>query len=194
MPIIVPAESVVYIELLVPFAGDEGDAISSSVTELEKYLKSRYPGIERVQLWYRNPRPEMMALLLNPTLLHTATVAITVFNPFSKRIQTRLADDVYDWLKKRSKCVRRRLMGRKHSPKGQVVLKKAEKLKAVEASLSSGASDGTFAAKFKEMYPQDWAKIVGRYKQHERTGKAHPMPEPEKYLLNMVKVYKAKQR
>jgi len=81
-------------------------------------------------------------------------------------------------------------MGRKHSPKGQIVLKKAEKLSAVKAALPGGATAEDFASKFQEMYPQDWDRINGRYKQHEGgtpRGKSHPMPEPKKYLLNMVK-------
>ena len=80
-------------------------------------------------------------------------------------------------------------MGRKHSPKGQIVLKKAEKLEAVSAALPTGASPEDFAAKFQEMYPEDWGKIMRRYKAHERQtprGKGHPMPQPTQYLLNMV--------
>ncbi len=81
-------------------------------------------------------------------------------------------------------------MGRKHSPKGQIVLKKAEKLEAVKAALPTASSPETLLAKFQEMYPEDWKKITRRYKAHERPtprGKGHPMPEPTQYLLNMVK-------
>ena len=81
-------------------------------------------------------------------------------------------------------------MGRKHSPKGQIVLKKAEKLGAVNAALPTGSSPEDFVAKFQEMYPEDWSNITRRYKTHERNtppGKGHPMPEPTQYLLNMVK-------
>lgn len=85
-------------------------------------------------------------------------------------------------------------MGRVHSPKGQVVLNKGHKLKAVAAQLSPEASDDDFAAKFKELYPEDWDRIVSRYRKHERVnkGKPHPMPNPEKYLLSMVKTHRAK--
>jgi len=81
-------------------------------------------------------------------------------------------------------------VGRTHTPKGQIVLKKTEKLNAVKAALPSGASPEDFAAKFQEMFPEDWDNIKRRYKMHERLtpqGKTHPMPEPTKYLLNMVK-------
>jgi hypothetical protein len=81
-------------------------------------------------------------------------------------------------------------VGRKHSPKGQIVLKKAEKLKAVRAALPPGSPPEDFVAKFQELYPEDWGKINRRYQAHERQnakGKGHPMPEPKQYLLNMVK-------
>jgi len=81
-------------------------------------------------------------------------------------------------------------MGRQHSPKGQIVLKKSEKLKAVGAALPAGSTASAFAAEFKKMYPKDWENIVHRYNQHQRQtkpGKTHPMAEPEKYLMNMVK-------
>ena len=81
-------------------------------------------------------------------------------------------------------------MGRKHSPKGQIVLKKAEKLGAVSAVLPPGASPEDFVAKFQELYPEDWSKINRRYQAHQRQntkGKRHPMPDPKQYLLNMVK-------
>jgi hypothetical protein len=86
-------------------------------------------------------------------------------------------------------------MGRKHSPKGQIVFKKSEKLEAVYAVLPPGSSVDNFATKFKELYPEDWGKIISRYTAHERNtpqGKGHPMPEPTKYLLNMVKNFIAR--
>lgn len=81
-------------------------------------------------------------------------------------------------------------MGRKHSPKGQIVLKKAEKLEAINAALPTASSPAHFVAKSQEMYPEDWSKIIRRYKAHERhtpRGKSHPMPEPTQYLSNTVK-------
>jgi hypothetical protein len=81
-------------------------------------------------------------------------------------------------------------VGRQHSPKGQIVLKKTEKLEAVNAALPTGSSPEEFVAKFQEMYPEDWSKITNRYRAHEShtpRGKSHPMPEPTQYLLNMVK-------
>jgi hypothetical protein len=88
-------------------------------------------------------------------------------------------------------------MGRKHSPKGQVVLRKDEKMKSVVAALPAGSTPDSYATKFQEMYPEDWGKIVRRYKRHERQtprGKAHPMPEPNQYLLNMVNNFLTKKR
>jgi hypothetical protein len=83
-------------------------------------------------------------------------------------------------------------VGRTHSPKGQIVLKKTEKLEAVNAALPVGSSPEALAAKFQEMYPEDWRKITLRYRVHERQtprGKGHPMAEPTQYLLNMVKIF-----
>ena len=82
-------------------------------------------------------------------------------------------------------------MGRTHSPKGQIVLKKKEKLEAVRAAMPVAYSAEDFAAKFQEMYPEDWGKITSRYEAHERNseGKGHPMAQPWQYLLNMVKVF-----
>ncbi|MEA5523594.1 hypothetical protein [Nodularia spumigena] len=45
-----------------------------------------------------------------------------------------------------------------------------------------------FILKFQDLYPNDWQKIVARYEAHEKLtpkGKSHPMPKPEKYLLNI---------
>jgi len=80
-------------------------------------------------------------------------------------------------------------VGRTHSPKGQIVLKKKEKLEAVKAAMPGAYSLEDFAAKFQEMYPEDWGKIASRYEEHERNaqGKGHPMAQPWQYLLNMVK-------
>jgi hypothetical protein len=61
-------------------------------------------------------------------------------------------------------------VARKHSPKGQIVLKKAEKLEAVHAALPAGSSPEDFVAKFQEMYPEDWSEIIRRYKAHQRQG------------------------
>jgi len=86
-------------------------------------------------------------------------------------------------------------MARQRVPKGQIVLKKDDKLKAVEAALPKGASAEDMAAKFKELYPNDWDNIGKRYRAHERLtkpGKSHPMPQPDTYLLNMVKTYMRK--
>jgi hypothetical protein len=83
-------------------------------------------------------------------------------------------------------------VARKHTPKGQIILKKEEKLRTVAAALPTGFSGQDFVAKFKEMYPKDWNNIVRRYEQHQRLtkpGKGHPMPEPTKYLLNIARNY-----
>lgn len=81
-------------------------------------------------------------------------------------------------------------MTRARVPNGQIFLKKEEKVLATLEKLAKIHSDSEFVAKFKELYPDDWQKIVTRYEAHERVapkGKTHPMPPPEKYLLNISK-------
>lgn len=78
----------------------------------------------------------------------------------------------------------------------QVFLKKDEKIKEVAATLNEDFTDNEFIERFKELYPKEWGKVVSRYQQHERdtkSGKTHPMPEPNKYLSNVLKVWKVKQ-
>jgi len=89
------------------------------------------------------------------------------------------------------------MMGRrvemgKHSPKGQLVLKRDRKLEVVYRALPPQSALEEHLAKFKELYPADWQSLVYRYQEHERhppKGQPHPMPEPAQYLLNMVKNY-----
>lgn len=78
-----------------------------------------------------------------------------------------------------------------HSPKGQIILKKKEKLEAVKAAMPLKYAPEDFAVKFQEMYPKDWDKIVRRYQLHEdlSEGKGHPMAQPWQYLTNMVNVF-----
>ena len=81
-------------------------------------------------------------------------------------------------------------MSRKRVPKGQVFLKKDEKINKVILSLDKNFSEKEFIEKFKEIYPNDWEKRVKRYEAHQNltpTGKTHPMPNPYKYLSNALK-------
>jgi len=83
-------------------------------------------------------------------------------------------------------------MKRTPPPKGQVFLKKEEKLAAVAAALSAASTTDAFIDKFRELYPGDWTKIVQRYELHEKQtphGKSHPMAPPRKYLANLAKKY-----
>ena len=83
-------------------------------------------------------------------------------------------------------------MSTRHSPKGQVFLRKDAKLKTVIEAMPQEFFNDDFVAKFQEMYPEDWTKILNRYKAHERAnriGKPFPMPEPKKYLVNIAKNY-----
>ncbi|AHJ26996.1 hypothetical protein PN465_22985 [Nodularia spumigena CS-584] len=79
-------------------------------------------------------------------------------------------------------------MARARVPKGQVFVKKEEKILKTLNNLKLTHSDEDFILKFQDLYPNDWQKIVARYEAHEKLtpkGKSHPMPKPEKYLLNI---------
>lgn len=81
-------------------------------------------------------------------------------------------------------------MTRARVPNGQIFMKKEEKILATLKELPGTHSDSEFVAKFKELHSDDWQKIVARYEAHERVtpkGKSHPMPPPERYLLNISK-------
>ena len=76
-----------------------------------------------------------------------------------------------------------------------VVLKKEEKEKAVIEKMTNPEDIEEFKSLFKQMYPDDFAKIQKTYLAEERKdkkGKGHPMPHPETYLSNMFKVAKSK--
>lgn len=98
MPVL---EYAVRVPFQVPFFGAEGDEVDASIPELDAYLKARYPKIQKVQILYRNPRPEIGAAL------HDAWIVVVVFNPFTKRMAERFGDDVYKWMKKRWKQIKR---------------------------------------------------------------------------------------
>lgn len=76
-----------------------------------------------------------------------------------------------------------------------VIVKKEEKVKTVFETMKNIDDVNEFKQLFKSLYPTDWERVKQRYNQHERRdtkGKGHPMPEPEKYLTNMFKVYRSK--
>jgi hypothetical protein len=88
-------------------------------------------------------------------------------------------------------------MSRQRVPNGQIFLKKEEKASATIAALDSAHTEMQFVEKFKELYPEDWEKVVKRYNAHERLtpeGKSHPMPNPTQYLINIYRNHKRKER
>ena len=54
----------------------------------------------------------------------------------------------------------------KHSPKGQLVLKRDRKLEVVYRALPPQSALEEHLAKFKELYPADWQSLVYRYQEH----------------------------
>ena len=78
-----------------------------------------------------------------------------------------------------------------------VFTKKEEKISTVVNELADGFSSDDFVAKFKELYPKDWAKVEKNYSDHERKtkpGKSHPMPEPTQYIKNSLNVWLKKNK
>lgn len=74
-----------------------------------------------------------------------------------------------------------------------VITKKDEKAKAVIERLINPDDMDEFKKLFKELYPDDFAKIQMTFFKEERKdkkGKGHPMPHPDIYLSNMFKVAK----
>ncbi len=84
-------------------------------------------------------------------------------------------------------------MNRQRVPKGKVFQKQDEKIIKTLQNLEPSCSDDFIVSKFKELFPDDWEKIVKRYEAHERLtpdGKSHPMPHPRKYLINKFRKYR----
>jgi hypothetical protein len=94
------AKPEIALELRVPYFGSD---IDKAIPELETYLRGRYPEVETVHIRYRNPRPDHIALVLGG--LHDAWIVIGLFTPFARKVQERLGNDIYDWLKKRFKGI-----------------------------------------------------------------------------------------
>ena len=76
-----------------------------------------------------------------------------------------------------------------------LIVKKEEKIKALLEILGDKCTEDSFIEKYKEMYPNDWEKIMAKYRKEEREtkpGKTHPMPHPDTYMKNMYKVAMSK--
>lgn len=84
-------------------------------------------------------------------------------------------------------------MNRQRVPKGQVFLKSDEKIIKTLLELDRNCNNDEVIKRFKELFPDDWLKIIKRYEAHERLtpeGKSHPMPVPPSYLLNKFRKYR----
>ncbi len=84
-------------------------------------------------------------------------------------------------------------LSRQRVPKGQVFLKSEEKIIKTLLQLDKNCKNDEVIDKFKQLYPEDWQKIINRYEAHERLtkpGKSHPMPVPPSYLLNKFRKYR----
>lgn len=86
-------------------------------------------------------------------------------------------------------------MRKKHISKSSIIINKNEKVKKVFEVLNQISGEEEFITTFREKYPEDWQRILKRYDEHKRLrkkGKAYPMPEPNKYLGDIYKLYKNK--
>jgi hypothetical protein len=108
MPSVIPIgpQNEVVLPLRVPYFTKESDEIVAAIPELKAYLKAKYTRFKEVRFVYRNPRPDIAAYSL--TYLHEAILYILVPGAlFTKKLAERLADDTYEWLKKRFKKIRK---------------------------------------------------------------------------------------
>jgi len=113
MPRRIDPQDEIVVALLVPYFDKRSDEIVAAVPELETYLRAKHPRLKEVRFAYRNPRPDIAAYSL--TYLHEAILYILVPGAlFTKKLAERLADDAYDWLKKRFKKTRK---GHKRRPR-----------------------------------------------------------------------------
>lgn len=88
-------------------------------------------------------------------------------------------------------------MSRQRIPKGQIFLKKDEKVLDVVSRLSPGYSERDFVVKFQQCYPAEWGKVITRWQAHERLtpqGKSHPMARPEQYMINVLRAVIRRQK
>ena len=72
------------------------------------------------------------------------------------------------------------------------ITKKEVKTSKVISELENDFTPDEFIEKFKELYPEDWAKIDRCYQEHEqktKPGKKHPMPHPNQYFKNLLNVF-----
>ncbi|MBI1920801.1 MAG: hypothetical protein HYS23_06930 [Geobacter sp.] len=79
---------------------------------------------------------------------------------------------------------------------GSTLKKKDQKIAEVVASLPLDFSEADFIARFQELYPEEWEKIGEKHQQQLRDqepGMVLTMPEPRRYLSNILRVWKRKQ-
>lgn len=72
-----------------------------------------------------------------------------------------------------------------------VIIKKEEKAETIIGMMINKEDEEEFKKLFKEIYPDDYAKMFKVFNAEERKdkkGKGHPMPHPNTFLSNMYKV------
>ena len=85
-------------------------------------------------------------------------------------------------------------MSRKKVSKGQIILKKSEKIAKVLDILPEGHTNDAFVDTFIREFPDDWKRVEKRYQEHVELGKGKPFPmaQPRKYMVESLKAYQRK--
>lgn len=71
-------------------------------------------------------------------------------------------------------------------------MKVDEKVKSVIETLQEGYSEDDFYTRFVEMYPKDYERCRKKFLVEEsktKSGKTHPMQNPEKHIKNALRSY-----
>lgn len=79
---------------------------------------------------------------------------------------------------------------------GSTLKNKGRKISEVVSSLPPDFSEDDFIARFQELYPEEWEKIGEKHQEqlcNHEPGTVITMPEPRKYLSNILRVWKRKQ-
>ena len=83
-------------------------------------------------------------------------------------------------------------MIRKRVSKGQIIMKKEDKLPLLAEIMPPEFTNDDYVEAFKNSFPKDWLNINKRYKEHQKLTKPrkkHPMPNQKKYLLVVSQKY-----
>lgn len=73
-----------------------------------------------------------------------------------------------------------------------VIFKVDEKVSNVISMLHEGFSENEFVEKFRQVYPDDYAKCMKKFlkeERHTKEGKTHPMQHPDHHIKAALRSY-----